>query len=100
MNISLTGERPSAASSLADTPSATSAGSALSQTTGGFTGEDRISVTPSTLRIHSALSTLSASQASRVSRLQSLYASGRYDASASKIGQSIVSGALANTNKL
>lgn len=104
MNISVNGDRPGVGDSAALTSAHASAGSALSSAGsyagGGISGEDRLSVTPATLRITTTLSTLSASQMSRVSRLQSLYASGRYDAGASKTAQSIVSGALANNDKL
>jgi len=100
VNISVNGELPSVSYSGADNAAMPLPGSALTPTGGGLSGEDRLSVTPTTLKIHTTLSAISTSQMSRVSRLQSLYASGRYDASASKTAQSIVSGALASSDKL
>jgi len=102
VNISVNGERPGSigygAADIAGPASAlTPSGSGLSPANGGVASEDRLSVSPATLRVTTTLSALSASQTSRVSRLQSLYASGRYDAGASKTAQAIVSGALTNS---
>ena len=96
MNISVNGDRPGAVYSGADTAAVASSGSESTRAGGGPGGEDRLSVSAGTLRIQATLSTLSASQVSRVSRLQSLYASGRYDASSTRTAQSMVSGALTN----
>jgi hypothetical protein len=100
VNISVTGDRLGGVYSGGDSSPVSSPGSALSSTTGGNSGEDRLSVTESTLKIHDALSAISASQSSRISRLQYLYASGRYDASPAKTAEAIISGAMANTNKI
>ena len=100
MNISVTSDRPGAVYSGGDSSAVTSSGSALTSATSGNSGEDRLAVTDATLKIHSTLSALSSSQSSRVSRLQSLYTSGRYDASPLKTAQAMVSGALVNTDKL
>lgn len=100
MNISITNDRLGAVYSGGDSSGVTPSGTALTSTTGSNSGEDRLAVTDATLRIHSTLSALSATQASRTSRLQSLYASGRYDASPARTAQAIVSGAMVNTDKL
>jgi hypothetical protein len=100
VNISVNGEHPGVSYSGVDSVAVTLPGSALTPAVGSLSGEDRLSVTPATLQMHTTFSAISASRASRVSRLQSLYASGRYDASASKAAQSIVSAALTNSDKL
>jgi hypothetical protein len=104
VNISVNGNSPgvgySGVENSASTPAVTATGSASGLFAPGVNAEDRLSVSQATLRITTTLSTLSASQMARVSRLQSLYASGRYDPSPSKTAQSIVSGALTNSDKL
>lgn len=100
MNISLTGDRGGVSSSILDTTTTAPAGNSLTSATGGFSGEDRLSVTPATLKIHDTLSSISNSRAAGISRLQSLYASGRYDASASGTAQALVAGALTNSNNI
>ncbi len=100
MNISLTGDRGGVSSSILDTTTATPSGNFLTPAAGGSAGEDRLSVTPATVRIHDTLSSISNSRAAGISRLQSLYASGRYDASASRTAQAMVAGALTNNNNI
>jgi hypothetical protein len=100
VNISVTGDRLGAVYSGSDTSSVTSAGSAFSSTAAGNSGEDRLTVTDSTIKIQSTLSGLSASQASRISKLQSLYSSGRYDVSPARTASAMVSAAMVNADKL
>ena len=100
MNISVTGDRGGVSSSILDTTTAAPSGNSLAAANGGFSGEDRLSVTPGTVRIHDTLSSISNSRAAGISRLQSLYASGRYDASASRTAQALVAGALTNNNNI
>jgi hypothetical protein len=100
VNISVTSDRLGAVYSGGESSVVSSTGSALSSRSGNFAGEDRLAVTDATLKIHSTLSALSTSQSSRVSRLQSLYASGRYDANPSRTAQAVLSGAMENSENI
>jgi hypothetical protein len=55
--------------------------------------DDRFSVTSATANIHSTLDDISASRASRVSRLAQLYSSGRYTADGQATAKGVISGA-------
>jgi anti-sigma28 factor (negative regulator of flagellin synthesis) len=100
VNITVPSDHASVSPAGIDTVSVTSPGAAPSGSTyspapGGFSSDDHISVSRSTAKIQTDLSSISASQSSRVAKLAALYAAGRYEISSSKIAQSLVSGALA-----
>ena len=95
MNITVPGDRSASVSYTGiDTVSVAPPGSASTQAANGVSGDDRISVSSSTAKIQTDLSSISASQSSRVSKLAALYAGGRYDVSSSRIAQAVVSGAI------
>ena len=94
MNITIPGDRSNVAYTGIDTVSVAPSGSASTPAAGGVSADDRISVSSATAKIQTDLSSISASQSSRVAKLAALYAGGRYEISSSRIAQAVVSGAV------
>jgi hypothetical protein len=99
VDIVVTGDRSvSAYGGLSPATLTPSGGSGATAGSGG-SAEDHISVSSATSRIQTTLSTLSASQAARVSRLKAFY--GGHEANSSRIAQALMSrAAQGETNKI